>query len=83
MSAHLIAEIPFNCGTNNVTHGDYEGVGVQPDVRAPADKALLTAHILALRGVLARIMDDAQRKADLEKLIAELKTKLKDGNVTE
>jgi len=56
---------------------------VKPDVQVPAEKALLTAHILALRGVLARTTDDAQRKADLEKLIRELETKLKNGKVTE
>jgi retinol-binding protein 3 len=79
LSAHFIAGIPFNRGTNTVTHDDYEGVGVKPDVQVPAEKALLTAHILALRGVLARTTGDPERKADLEKLIAELETKLKSG----
>ncbi len=83
LSAHFIAGIPFNRGTNTVTHGDYEGVGVKPDVQVPAEKALLTAHILALRGVLARTTGDPAKKADLEKLIAELETKLKGGRVTE
>jgi hypothetical protein len=72
LSAHFIASIPFNRGIDPITHGDYEGVGVKPDVQVPADKALLTAHILALRGVLARTTDDAERKGELEKLIAEL-----------
>ncbi len=49
LSAHFVAEIPFNRGTSTVTRGDYEGVGVRPDVPVPADQALLTAHILALR----------------------------------
>jgi len=79
LSAHFIASIPFNRGIDPITHGDYEGVGVKPGVQVPAEKALLTAHILALRGVLARTTDDAQRKADLEKLIGELETKRKDG----
>jgi len=83
LSAHFIAGIPFNRSINPVTQGDWEGVGVKPDVQVPAEKALLTAHILALRGVLAQTNDDARRKADLEKLIGELETKLKDGKVTE
>ncbi len=54
LSAHFTASIPFNRGVNPVTHTDYEGVGVKPDVQVPAKEALLTAHMLALRGVLAR-----------------------------
>ena len=83
LSAHFIASIPFNRGFDPITHGDYEGVGVKPDVQVPADKALLTAHILALRGILARTTDEPMRKADLEKLIGGLETKLKNGNVKE
>jgi hypothetical protein len=62
---------------------DYEGVGVNPDVQVPAEKALLTAHVLALRGILARTSDDPERKSDLEKLIGELETKLREGKVKE
>jgi hypothetical protein len=49
----FIASIPFNRGINAVTHTDYEGVGVKPDVQVLAKEALLTDHILVLR-VLAR-----------------------------
>jgi hypothetical protein len=83
LSTHFIAEIPFNRGTSAVTHDDYEGVGVKPDVQVPAEKALLTAHILALRGMMARTTDDMGRKADLEKFIGELERKLKSGDVKE
>jgi hypothetical protein len=81
LSAHFIASIPFNRGINAVTHTDYEGVGVKPDVQVPAREALLTAHILALRGALARTSGEPERKADLEKLIRELDAKLMSGNV--
>jgi C-terminal processing protease CtpA/Prc len=83
LSAHFIAEIPFNRGTSAATRGDYEAVGVKPDVQVPVEKALLTAHVLALRGVLARTSDDPERKADLEKLIGELEAKLRDGKAKE
>jgi len=83
LSAHFIASIPFNRGISAVTHTDYEGVGVKPDVQVPAKEALLTAHILALRGVLARTTGEPERKAELEKLIGELEAKLKSGNVEE
>ena len=82
LSTHFIAEIPFNRGTSAVTHDDYEGVGVKPDVQVPVEKALLTAHILALRGVLSRTTDDTA-KADLQKFIGELEEKLKSGDVKE
>jgi HEPN domain-containing protein len=49
----------------------------------PAKEALLTAHILALRGVLARTTGEPERKAELEKLIGELEAKLKSGNMEE
>jgi hypothetical protein len=83
LSAHFIASIPFNRGVNAVTHTDYEGVGVKPDVPVPAKEALVTAHILALRGVLARTTGEPERKAELEKWIGELEAKLKSGNMEE
>ena len=83
LSGYFIAAIPFNRGVNAVTHTDYEGVGVKPDVQVPAKEALLTAHILALRGVLARTTSEPERKAELEKLIGELEAKLKSGNMEE
>jgi hypothetical protein len=83
LSAHFIASIPFNRGVNAVTHTDYEGVGVKPDVQVPAKEALLTAHILALRGVLVRTTSEPERKAEVEKVIGELEAKLKSGNVEE
>lgn len=80
LSAHFIASIPFNRGINPVTHTDYEGVGVKPDVAVSAKDALLTAHIMALQGVLKRTTGEPERKAELEKLIGELETKIKTGN---
>lgn len=83
LSTHFIASIPFNREINPITHTDYEGVGVKPDVQVPAKEALLTAHVLALRGILARRSNEPERKVELEKLIAELEAKLKSGIVEE
>ena len=44
---HFSASIPFCRAINPVTKTDAHGV--KPDVAAPADQALLTAHLLALR----------------------------------
>jgi len=60
---HFSAGIPFACGINAVTKTDYEGVGVKPDVVVPADQALLTAHVLALRKLVERSSDDARKPA--------------------
>ena len=49
VGAHFSASIPFSRGINPVTKKDWEGVGVKPDVAVPADEALLTAHLMALR----------------------------------
>ncbi|HZQ42698.1 MAG TPA: S41 family peptidase [Acidobacteriaceae bacterium] len=83
LSTHFIASIPFNRGINPITHTDYEGVGVKPDVQVSAGQALLTAHILALRGILARTTVEPERKAELEKLIGDLEAKLKSGSLEE
>lgn len=46
------AFIPMQIVTNTVTGTNWEGVGVLPDVEAPADQALDVAHRLALEAVL-------------------------------
>jgi retinol-binding protein 3 len=62
---HFSAGIPFARGINPVTKTDYEGVGVKPDVAVPAEQALLTAHVLALRKLVERYKDDSSRTAEL------------------
>ena len=39
---------------NPLTGKNWEGVGVQPDVRVPSERALERAEILALEGILAK-----------------------------
>jgi hypothetical protein len=42
------AFIPSYRAINLITKADWQGVGVKPDVEVPAEKALDTAHKLAL-----------------------------------
>jgi C-terminal processing protease CtpA/Prc len=40
---HFLMSVPFARPVNPVTHANWEGVGVTPDVKVPADDALATA----------------------------------------
>jgi hypothetical protein len=56
---------------NPVTKKNWEGAGVQPDVRAPSDQALVRAEILALESVLAKSPRALDTQWTLEALRAE------------
>lgn len=66
----FVAFIPMHVVTNTITGANWEGVGVRPDVEAPADQALTVAHRLALETILK----DAQgvRRAIAEEGLASL-----------
>ena len=68
----FVAFIPMQIVTNTITGGNWEGVGVRPDVETPADDALDVAHRLALEAILR----DAQgvRRAIAEEGLAGLGT---------
>ena len=44
---HFSLGVPFGRAINPVTHGDWEGKGVEPDVKVGAADALATAEKLA------------------------------------
>jgi retinol-binding protein 3 len=73
LTAHFVASIPFNVPINPRRQGDWEGVGVKPDVQVPAADALRTAHVMALKGVLERTKDEERRK-ELDRQVEELKS---------
>ena len=72
LTADFMMFVPTGRPINPVTHGDWEGVGVEPDVRVSADTALDKAQIDALT-VLAAQERDHRWKGKLEDRIAELK----------
>jgi retinol-binding protein 3 len=74
---HFTAAIPFNRGINPVTKTDWEGVGVKPDVAVPANQALLTAHLMALKKALKRHSDDSELVDSLQRTIEEKEKELK------
>lgn len=46
---------------NPITNTNWEGIGVQPAIAAPAGEAVDTAHLVALRALLANATDAAER----------------------
>lgn len=76
IGTYFLASIPFAHGVNPVTHTDWEGKGVQPDVIVPADRALLTAQIMAIEAVIRRNSTDKDRVGGLQQVIAEKEKQL-------
>jgi C-terminal processing protease CtpA/Prc len=49
LTDHFAMVVPVGRSISPVTHGDWEGVGVEPDVAIPAAQALARAHLTALQ----------------------------------
>lgn len=62
LSAHFMMFVPGGRAISPVTNTNWEGVGVEPDVKVAADDALGRAQILALKKIL-----DAEKDADYRK----------------
>jgi C-terminal processing protease CtpA/Prc len=57
LSDHFAAFIATGRAINPITKTNWEGVGVEPDVKTSADEALKTAHVLALEKLQAKATD--------------------------
>lgn len=58
----ILTQISIGNSVNPITNSNWEGVGVKPDVKVPAEKALETAHLLALKNLLEKATDDALKQ---------------------
>jgi hypothetical protein len=76
LTDHFSASIPFARSINPVTKTDLEGGGVKPDVAVPADQALLTSHLLALKKSVENHRSDRDLVNDLKRTIAEKEKEL-------
>lgn len=74
LAGGFAAFIPMQVITNTVTGANWEGVGVTPDVEAPAEQALARAHRLALEAILEDVTD--VRRAIAEEGLASLEPPL-------
>jgi len=61
LNEHFAAFVATGRAINPVTHTNWEGVGVEPDVKVPAEQALRTAHVAALTALRAKATDDDRR----------------------
>ena len=59
---HFMMFIPSGRAINPITKTDWEGTGVKPDIAVAADKALETAHQLAIKHLLAKAVDEETRR---------------------
>jgi hypothetical protein len=62
LGEHFLAFIPSGRAINPVTKTNWEGTGVKPDVAVSADKALETAHQLAVKKLLDKAHNDEARR---------------------
>lgn len=56
------AMIPFGRAINPITKTNWEGTGVEPDVKVKAEEALTKAHGLALENLLKKTQDAEDKK---------------------
>ena len=72
LSNHFAAFISHGRAVNPITKTNWEGVGVEPDVKTSADDALKTAHVSALNNLIAK-ETDPDRKPSLERALQQAK----------
>jgi retinol-binding protein 3 len=77
LSEHFGAFIPTGRAVNPVTKTNWEGTGVEPDVKVPADQALHVAQLAALKKG-AETTKDEQLKGAIQRRIDDLQRELSD-----
>jgi C-terminal processing protease CtpA/Prc len=63
LSKHFGAFIPSGRAVSPVTKTNWEGTGVEPDVKVPADQALTTARLMALKKAIEKTTDNELKGA--------------------
>jgi hypothetical protein len=63
LSPLFTAFIPVGQSVNPVTKTNWENVGVEPDITVPAERALVEAHLAAVRKLIQRESDPAWQNA--------------------
>jgi hypothetical protein len=63
LNDHFSVGIPHVYSINPITHSDWEGKGIQPDIRTERVDALRTAHIAALQSIIENESDNDRKKS--------------------
>ncbi len=75
LAGHFGAFVPSGRAINPITKTNWEGTGVEPDIKAPKDQALKVAYLMALNKSVGNIKDENVRngvKGLIEKTQKEL-----------
>jgi len=63
LAKHFGAFIPTGRAVSPITKTNWEGTGVEPDVKVPAEQALRTAQVMALKKAVEKATDDELKGA--------------------
>jgi hypothetical protein len=61
----VLITVPYGRAVNPITKTNWEGTGVEPDIKVPTDQALTVARTEALKKLLAK-ETDVSRKSEIE-----------------
>jgi len=75
LNEHFGVFVPTGRAVNPITKTNWEGSGVEPDIKVPKEQALKTAYLMALNKVVATTKDE-ERKAALKGLIDQTQKEL-------
>src|SRR5918998_487803 len=75
LGPHFGAFIPTGRAVNPITKTNWEGTGVEPDVKVPADQALKVAHLAAVKKAAEKTTDE-ELKGALRRLAEGLQTEI-------
>lgn len=73
---HFAVWVPSGRAVNPITKTNWEGTGVKPDIEVPADQALKTAHLAALKKVLESKDTEPMFKQQLKSIMAKVQKEL-------
>jgi C-terminal processing protease CtpA/Prc len=72
LAEHVELRLPVARSVNPITGGNWEAVGVQPDVAVPAAEALAVAERAALEAIAADEALPAASRSEAERVVASL-----------
>lgn len=76
VTEHFGVRVPYARSINPVTKTNWEGTGVKPDVAVPADQALLTAQLMALKKAAEKNANDKEKLAAIKRDLTTVQTQL-------